>query len=80
VVDWIKYGWFKINVNGVDGLTSRHFWQNALKLIGICRACIRGRVCRRERIIQEDGEEFNQVFNKTILSDGHGTGLSLKLR
>jgi hypothetical protein len=62
VVDWIKYGWFKINVNGVDGLTLRHFWRNALKLIGIYRTCIRGRVSRRERIIQEDGEEFNSSF------------------
>jgi len=65
VVDIIKWWWFKINVNNVDGLTLQHFWQNALKLIGICRtriSGIRGRIRRRERIIQEVARNLIQVL------------------
>ncbi len=55
VVDKIKWWWFKIKVNGVDGLT----------LIGICRTCIsgiRGRIRRRERIIQDVARNLIQVL------------------
>jgi len=83
VVDWIKYEWFKINVNDVDGLTLRHFWQNALKLIGIYRTCIGQFVAASAAgsgLFRKMARNLIQVFNEASLSDGHGSGLSLKLR